>query len=498
MQTLAEPTQEILMATAQEAEENDPTGAGDDETDPNIEAIIGIDSELASEERLSKVIADNQRIAHEKRDLQNQFDEMQRRITKMQAAHENTLEELKETNERLTAVLSGSVDIGSAKVVDPKQESVIAALESRLLAAEQENEDIRRSNEVLKIKAEKVQNLQDDLDEAKIDRDRLSRKANAAEKYKQKLESIQDVEKENIALRNRISDLQNQLKQSDSTQVSSSDLAREIDEYRRLLPSIEQERYELNEMKKRLEFDYHTLEARHQDTLEQFQRQQKALEELQSRLRDYEEGLSPSTPNVDRMRDLESLSGDFATNEAVITEILMVEEDDVQNQISEDELRSILSAMRAQAQADSALERGLGKQIEKRLLGAISRGFERQARLKSHIQQQTNLIKSLQSTAAKPTQGSATISAPPSVTPSLLASAQSSSSETKLDEARILNENLKRELRLMTSAWYNQNSRLLSSGALISRARPSLNAQSFLAKQRKLVGNVMLGQSSGS
>merc|ERR1711939_276063 len=101
--------------------------------------------------------------------------------------------------------------------------------------------------------------------------------------------------KDNTSLRAKVAEMQNQLKQSDSARASSGDLQREIDEYRRLLPSIEQERYELNEMKKRLEFDYHTLEARYQDTVEQLSRQQKEVEDLQSRLQDYEDGTTPAT-----------------------------------------------------------------------------------------------------------------------------------------------------------------------------------------------------------
>src|SRR5271156_5685581 len=286
MQTLAISTQEVLMMTAQEADD-DALAQQEDETYPLSDPIdsprsvvLDIDSNLASEERLGKVIADNQRIAHEKRDLQSQLNDLQDRYAKLQAAHDGALEELKDTTGRLAAVLAGTAESGRSKTSDTRRETVIAALEAKILEVEEDSSQLRKSNELLKIKAEKAQKLQDDFDEMKSERDRLSRRANAAEKYKQKLEAIQDVEKENSGLRAKISDLQSQLKQSDSIQVSSSDLLREVDEYRRLLPSIEQERHELNEMKKRLEFDYQILEARHQDALEQFTRQQNYMEEL--------------------------------------------------------------------------------------------------------------------------------------------------------------------------------------------------------------------------
>ena len=179
--------------------------------------------------------------------MERQLEDAYARYEKLQDSLGKTQEELKQANERLTAVLAGKADAGSK---DIKNENLIASLEDRASTAEAEIEELRKSNELLKIKAERTQKLQDDYDEIKIERDRLSRKANAAEKYKQKLEASQDVEKENQSLRERVSELQTQIRQSDSRSLSTSDLQREIDEYRRLLPSIEQERYELNEMKK--------------------------------------------------------------------------------------------------------------------------------------------------------------------------------------------------------------------------------------------------------
>src|SRR6201999_105740 len=140
------------------------------------------------------------------------------------------------------------------------------------------------------------------------------------------------------------------------------------------LPSIEQERYELNEMKKRLEFDYHTLEARHHDTTEQLSRQSQAVDELQSRLRDYEDGITPA-PREERPpepvnKDFEKEDAEFAESEARLAAALLNGDatpttpkdadltlptdmgspipglNDTET-ISEDELKAIMSAMRA-------------------------------------------------------------------------------------------------------------------------------------------------------
>lgn len=489
MQNLPESTQEVLMTTAQEA------GEGDQGEEAEIEEIEDIpttvDSALASEERLGKVLADNQRIAHEKRDLERQLQEAQTRQSKLQDRFDQSQDELKEANDRLTAVLAG--EGGQNRPLDSKSESIIAALEARVTSVDSENEDLRRTNEVLKIKAEKSQKLQDDYDEIKIERDRLSRKANTAEKYKQKLEASQSLEKDNQTLRNKVNELQMQLKQSDSSRMSSSDLQREIEEYRRLLPSIEQERYELNEMKKRLEFDYHTLQARYNDTVEELNKQHNTVEELQGRLRDYEDGITPATPRDDEIKDLETEEAEFAESEAKLTAALMDGDSQIDG-ISEDELKAIMSAMRAQAQAGSATEKESSMKAQKKLVIAVEKARSKNKQLLEHIQKQSDLISNLQSVTKQPE--TVPKVSTPVVTP--VAEVQSHSFETpqagqKLEDTLQLNENLRRELKLVTSAWYEQNIRLASSGALPLRTRGQPEPRSFLGKQRRAVETVVLG-----
>ena len=511
IQTLSESTQEVLMTTAQEASEMEEARDEAEETfqDPRSAAEVSHalsqprasgNRDLESEERLGKVIADNQRIAHEKRDLETKLDDLQNRYSRLRANQEATLEELRQTNERLTSILSGTADQNSSS---PHQTTIIVTLEERLAIVDSELEELRKTNEVLKIKNDKVQKLQDDLDELRIDRDKLSRKANAADKYKQKLEAINDIEKENTQLRERVTELQIQLKQSDSSQVSSSDLAREIDEYRRLLPSIEQERHELNEMKKRLEFDYHTLEARYQETADQYSRQQKTMEEVQSRLRDYEHGFTP-TPGTPKPVETEAFRGsyqDFGINEAELTIALLHEDTDADDRISEQELQAIISALRAQSQADAVSQKDIGNQVERKLFSALQRTQERQKNLRRHVEMQGNLILELRK--AREDDGSFTtdpmplpvsLQHPKASKPHVAGTEQTGLAE-QLEEAEELNKSLSREIKLITSAWYNQHMRMLNSGLSFPRAgRRDLDGpQSFLGKQRKIVDRVLFG-----
>lgn len=518
MQALGEATQEVLMTTVQEAGE-----VGSDEDEENdgdqhktiyaegsnaVSSARNVDLDLASEERLANVIADNQRIAFEKREVQRQLDDLYARYEKLQVKSDRSQEELGEANDRLTALLSGKGDGAQSKTAEAQTEAIIAALEARSLQAETENEELRKTNEVLKIKADRVQKLQDDYDEIKIERDKLSRKANTAEKYRQKLESIQDIERENQSLKSKVSELQNQIRQDDSSQASTANLQREIDEYRRLLPSIEQERYDLNEMKKRLEFDYHTLQARWHELSDEHQRSQNTIEDLQGRLREYEDGSIPTTPTKAELStapDLEVEEADFAEAEARLTQALLDSSNnntsdkssEEQSGISEDELRAIMAAMRAQAQAGSASERESGMQAQKKLLIALDRQRTRNLSLTDHIKKQSELIKELKENEEQQKQ-----TPEPRIPPSI--------PQSKLSELLQTNENLKREIKLMTSAWYEQNQRIAASsasgGAAVSLMRSKMGRtgggveepRSFLGRQRRVIDNVVLGGGSGA
>lgn len=545
MQELPESTQEVIMQTVQEAGQDESAADEAELQDADILAAQDdmptsprrsgeMETVLESEERLGKVIADNQRIAHEKRELQKQLDEHHARYEKLQERFDQVQDELKETGERLTAVLAGRSGV-STQPLDSKHDIIISTLENRVLEAEAEVEELRKSNEVLKIKAEKAQKLQDDYDEMKIERDRLARKANTAEKYRQKLEASQDLEKDNTSLRAKVAEMQNQLKQSDSARASSGDLQREIDEYRRLLPSIEQERYELNEMKKRLEFDYHTLEARYQDTVEQLSRQQKEVEDLQSRLQDYEDGTTPATKEKSFSPvndDLEREEAEFGISEARLAAALLngdvspatpkdtdltlptettsasglgIELVSESEGISEDELKAIMSAMRAQAQAGTSSERESALRAQKKLIVSIERQRNKNKVLLDHVQKQDQIIIDMQKKYQEEQEvqrqkEDAPPTPPPKDDVASTTKPQSELADEESELERLQNHNtiLQRELKLMASAWHEQNLRLASMSSAASGRNRGFGGGSeprgFLGRQRRKVDAVAFGR----
>jgi protein HOOK3 len=104
-----------------------------------------------------------------------------------------------------------------------------------------------------------VQQLEDQLDEVKADRESLRRKANAAERYKQKLETMQGLEEEVRELQAQLDDARTKAK---STEDARQVLEGTVTKYRRTLENIEQENFELQTVKRRLELDNHALKQR--------------------------------------------------------------------------------------------------------------------------------------------------------------------------------------------------------------------------------------------
>lgn len=136
------------------------------------------------------------------------------------------------------------------------------------------------------------------------------RKANMADRYKQKLEAIQGVEKEAEELRARLEDSRLDVQ---TMEAEADGLARSIESYRGMLETVEKQNYELQMVKKQLEIDNNTLSQRLDNTREQNFHNAELISSLQDRISE----LEARAPDNDEMADLESLlqSGDDANDD---------------------------------------------------------------------------------------------------------------------------------------------------------------------------------------
>ncbi|KAK9552082.1 hypothetical protein V6Z96_008526 [Aspergillus fumigatus] len=301
IQDLSLQAQEGLKIAIEESNgELIPSDVEDETTEDTKKQDLSVDLELQFEERVGKVIAENDRLTHEKKELEKALEDLHNRLARLQENNDTLQSRLASTEDRLVTLKSGKGDIGvSAKALESKtrqQEDLIASQEERIAAAQDEIDTLRMTVESLHVKNQRFQKLQDDYDELKTDRDQLARKANAAEKYRQKLQASQDFEKENQSLKNQIKDLQQQLKDADSQQRWSAEREVELEEYRRVLPRIEQECSEIQNLKKQLEFNNHALTERLSSAEEQRERDDALISELRERIRELEG--SPGSPSL--------------------------------------------------------------------------------------------------------------------------------------------------------------------------------------------------------
>ncbi|KLJ07739.1 hypothetical protein EMPG_16788 [Blastomyces silverae] len=303
MQKLSTSTQEGLKDIIQEAQNPSDERLEEldyERNDLSTRRDMPMDPELRFEERFGKVLAEKDKLFNEKQELEKTVEDLHDRLARLQENHDTVLDRLTSTEDRLTTLKSGKGDlIPNAKTLESRtrqQEDLIASQEAKIQASQDEIDSLRMTVESLRVKNQRFQKLQDDYDEVKNERDQLSRRANAAEKYRQKLQASQDFEKENIALKNQVKDLQQQLRDSDISQKSSSERDVELEEYRRVLPRIEQDRHEIQNVKKQLEFNNHALTERLQSAEDQLARDEATISELRDRIRELEGLESPTTP----------------------------------------------------------------------------------------------------------------------------------------------------------------------------------------------------------
>ncbi|KAJ5888846.1 hypothetical protein N7495_008887 [Penicillium taxi] len=318
LQELSTSTQEGLKDIIEEAHsgQHEPLDDAVDELREDLaKRDHPVDLELQFEERVGKVLAENDRLTHEKKELEKALEDLHNRLARLQENNDTLQNRLASTEDRLVTLKSGKGDIGfNAKALETKtrqQDDLIASQEARLTAAQDEISSLRMTVESLKVKNQRYQKLQDDYDELRTDRDQLARKANAAEKYRQKLQASQDFEKENQTLKNQIKDIQQQLKESDSQQRWSSERDVELAEYRKLLPRIEQELTDIQSLKKQLEFNNHALTERLESADEQHERDDALISELRERLQEGEGAPGSPSPSSETPKMHGTLSKDI-------------------------------------------------------------------------------------------------------------------------------------------------------------------------------------------
>lgn len=230
------------------------------------------DPELEFEERFGKLMAENERLLQEKKDIQLNMRALDDRLVRLQDNNAVLQQKLTEAEDFVqmngpayNAAQSGSVEELESKI--KQQENDFADQELRMAKQTRKTEALQRKIANLEASsnssAKKAQEARDELDVVRRDRDALAKKANMVDKFKQQLQASNSLKKENDTMRSQLDDFR---KDADAFAQFRQDHARleiELGEFKKLVPRIEADNADLLRIKRQLEFDHETLRKQH-------------------------------------------------------------------------------------------------------------------------------------------------------------------------------------------------------------------------------------------
>jgi protein HOOK3 len=138
-----------------------------------------------------------------------------------------------------------------------------------------------------------VQKIRDELDEVKVERDNLAKKANTLDKFKQKLKETQNLEHENRELQRTLEEIKIEQKMGDSARQELAGVRMMIQQYRSTVEKVEQDNHELLTLKRHLEIENSALAQKLSSGMEQQARDTELIQDLQDKIRDLEAGALP-------------------------------------------------------------------------------------------------------------------------------------------------------------------------------------------------------------
>ena len=296
--TLPPITQEVvggLMQEVAEFESDLDTGSNEDEhtnheqsrsTVPPPDAKL--DQVFHLEQQYAKVMSQLERRNQEFKDLEAELEKLGKSLARSQETNEALKDEIAERDEQLKKARSMNSDREHSSIKDletkiSQQEENIASKENQLSKLQASFSDLQRENKKHSAARDRASQLQDEIDVMKMELEKQTRKANTADKYMQKLQASQGVEKERDTLRQDLEEARTQLAATAKLRQENAALQQSNDESSRILSQIEQEHDELRMTKKQLRVNYDSL-ARQVDALnERFAQDQETIADLRER-----------------------------------------------------------------------------------------------------------------------------------------------------------------------------------------------------------------------
>ena len=303
LRTLPEPTPQVILrlwkemvdqAEDEEMDRNSDKGSGRRSSDSGSKSSPArvMDRELLLEQHLAELKSQLDRRDAEVNDLKEAKEQTDDAYNRLQESYDAVRKESVETDKQLKkfTAIHNEREQRSVKELETKisqQEEVIGRQEAQINEHQSRESEMQRKIRKLDAADDRLQNLQDDFDVQKAELEHQTRKANAGEKYKKKVQASQSIEKERDLARKELNDARSRLEEAGNFRRENAKLQQENREISQTLSRSERDNTELRETKQAYHGEINRL---HHDS----KSLRDALAQAQDRIGDLEEGRGSS------------------------------------------------------------------------------------------------------------------------------------------------------------------------------------------------------------
>lgn len=252
--------------------------------------------DFRAEQQIGKLIANNERLSSDKKDLEDEIERLRGRLSDLAARDQSSssnsliLRKLRKRNITPNTMFLEYRTRQQAELI-ALQDASLADLQSQVENLQQVAESAQRKNKHL-------EKLQADYDEVTYEREFLTKQANTAE-YCEKYQLSQDREKESIkekiALKTRIGELQGQLRENGFSKESVAKLEAEVEKQKKNVEKIDKDGHQVQE---RLALENAALEERLKSSEARVAQSESMIKDLHKRLCETEVTEALNTPGA--------------------------------------------------------------------------------------------------------------------------------------------------------------------------------------------------------
>ena len=240
------------------------------------------DTELQQEERYIEAVQKNRLLEARIQKTSEELEQALQKVAMMQKEIEAREEELYQRGRRK----ADDGDVEHLRAQSKRDRDYIADLESDVANLNTKTEQQERQLERLQADAASKQQLKDELQALKLERDDYLQKAKAVENLKKKIQTLQDVEKANVTLREDYQSAVEQLPEVDRLKERNAVLQKANEESMETIANTEQEIFDQKTARKRIEHELSLVSQKYEQTRELLSRAEEAIRDHESRIRD--------------------------------------------------------------------------------------------------------------------------------------------------------------------------------------------------------------------